>query len=92
MVFSSKRLGPARNASRNYGRQWILRRLAASGFDAPVQWTHSGSSGTVHATLRLDNLFDRRYVGTVIVNETNARYYEPSAGRTVLAMLSLDWR
>ena len=67
----------------------------ASGYwtsNARVQWTHSGSSGTVHATLRLDNLFDRRYVGTVIVNETNARYYEPSAGRTVLAMLSLDWR
>jgi iron complex outermembrane recepter protein len=60
--------------------------------NARVQWTHRGASGTVHATLRLDNLADRRYVGSVIVNESNARYYEPAAGRTVLAILRLDWR
>ncbi|MEH2752274.1 TonB-dependent receptor PqqU, partial [Klebsiella pneumoniae] len=26
---------------------------------------------------RIDNLFDREYVGSVIVNESNGRYYEP---------------
>jgi hypothetical protein len=26
---------------------------------------------------RIDNVFDRRYVGSVIVNEGNARYFEP---------------
>ena len=31
---------------------------------------------------RVDNLFDRRYVGSVIVNEGNARYFEPAPGRT----------
>ncbi|MDV5141098.1 TonB-dependent receptor [Chimaeribacter arupi] len=30
---------------------------------------------------RVDNLFDRRYVGSVIVNEGNGRYYEPAPGR-----------
>ncbi|EIC84553.1 TonB-dependent receptor PqqU [Serratia sp. M24T3] len=30
---------------------------------------------------RVDNLFDRHYVGSVIVNETNGRYYEPAPGR-----------
>lgn len=30
---------------------------------------------------RVDNLFDRDYVGSVIVNEGNARYFEPGAGR-----------
>jgi len=39
-------------------------------------------------TIRLDNVFDRRYVGTVIVNETNARYYEPSPGRTAYLIVS----
>ncbi len=30
---------------------------------------------------RVDNLFDRRYIGSVIVNEGNARYFEPAPGR-----------
>lgn len=30
---------------------------------------------------RVDNLFDREYVGSVIVNESNKRYYEPAPGR-----------
>jgi iron complex outermembrane receptor protein len=32
--------------------------------------------------LRIDNLGDRNYAGSVIVNETNARYYEPSSRRS----------
>ena len=35
-------------------------------------------------TLRLDNLFDKKYAGSVIVNEGNGRYFEPAAGRTWL--------
>lgn len=34
-----------------------------------------------HAFWRIDNLFDRRYAGSVIVNEANGRYFEPGAGR-----------
>ena len=34
-----------------------------------------------HAFWRIDNLFDRRYAGSVIVNEANGRYFEPAAGR-----------
>lgn len=30
---------------------------------------------------RVDNLLDRDYVGSVIVNESNGRYYEPAPGR-----------
>ncbi|AOZ08768.1 TonB-dependent receptor family protein [Cupriavidus malaysiensis] len=30
---------------------------------------------------RLDNLADRRYIGSVIVNESNGRYFEPAPGR-----------
>jgi iron complex outermembrane recepter protein len=33
--------------------------------------------------LRVDNLTDRNYAGSVIVNETNARYYEPSPRRNM---------
>jgi iron complex outermembrane receptor protein len=33
--------------------------------------------------VRVDNLADRRYVGSVIVNEGNGRYYEPSPRRNM---------
>jgi iron complex outermembrane receptor protein len=52
--------------------------------DASVGYTHQLDSGTLHAFVRLDNLLDRRYLGSVIVNESNARYYEPGTDRAVL--------
>ncbi len=41
------------------------------------RWKHWEASGFA----RIDNVFDRRYVGSVIVNEGNARYFEPAPGR-----------
>lgn len=35
-------------------------------------------------TARVDNLTDKKYAGSVIVNEGNGRYFEPAAGRTWL--------
>ncbi|WP_375142150.1 TonB-dependent receptor family protein [Ideonella azotifigens] len=37
---------------------------------------------------RIDNLFARRYVGSVIVNEGNSRFFEPAPGRTWWAGVS----
>jgi len=37
----------------------------------------------------LENAFDRHYAGSVIVNESNGRYFEPAAGRTWLLGLEL---
>jgi iron complex outermembrane receptor protein len=34
--------------------------------------------------VRVDNVFDKQYVGSVIVNEVNGRYYEPSPTRNWL--------
>jgi iron complex outermembrane recepter protein len=42
--------------------------------------------------LRVDNLTNRSYVGSVIVNETNARYFEPEPGRTVYLMVTVSHR
>ena len=41
---------------------------------------------------RLDNLADRAYVGTVIVNETNSRYFEAAPGRTAYVMFNAALR
>ncbi|MBS1143012.1 MAG: TonB-dependent receptor [Proteobacteria bacterium] len=38
--------------------------------------------------LRFDNVFDRQYVGSVIVGDGNSRYYEAAPGRTWLAGIS----
>ncbi|MFV0262562.1 MAG: TonB-dependent receptor PqqU [Kluyvera sp.] len=41
---------------------------------------------------RVDNLFDRQYVGSVIVNESNGRYYEPAPGRNYGVGVNIAWR
>lgn len=45
--------------------------------------------GDLQALLRVDNLADRAYAGSVIVNDGNGRYYEPGPGRSWL--LGLRW-
>jgi iron complex outermembrane receptor protein len=45
--------------------------------------------GTLELLARLDNVADRVYAGSVIVNEGNGRYFETAAGRAVL--LSARW-
>ena len=42
--------------------------------------------------VRGDNLFGRRYAGSVIVNEGNSRFFEPAPGRTWLASASATLR
>ena len=37
--------------------------------------------------LRVDNLADRSYIGSVIVNESNGRFYEPAPGRNYMVGL-----
>jgi iron complex outermembrane receptor protein len=37
---------------------------------------------SIAVAARIDNLLDRRYAGSVIVNEGNGRYYEPAPGRS----------
>ncbi|MGY0504657.1 TonB-dependent receptor family protein [Luteimonas sp. e5] len=46
-----------------------------------LRWRHPDTPGW-HAFLRVDNLFDGDHVGSVIVNESNGRSFEPAPGRT----------
>lgn len=50
------------------------------------------SNLTVDVFGRVDNLFDKEYVGSVIVNESNGRYYEPAPGRNYGVGVNLAWR
>ncbi|NLA67140.1 MAG: TonB-dependent receptor, partial [Gammaproteobacteria bacterium] len=55
--------------------------------EASRRW--NTASGPLRVFARIDNLFDRDHIGSVIVNEGNGRFYEPGAGRTWL--LGLEW-
>ena len=44
------------------------------------------------ALARIDNLGDKRYFGSVIVNDGNGRFFEPAPGRNWLLAAQLDYR
>ena len=46
---------------------------------------------TLRAFARVDNLFDRQYVGSVIVNDNNGRFYEGAPGRNWSTGLNLAY-
>lgn len=45
-------------------------------------WTQELRGLKLSEFIRVDNLQDRRYAGSVIVNESNQRYFEPAPGRS----------
>lgn len=57
---------------------------AATLFNLRVSLAQNWQRWTFREFLRVDNLAGRRYVGAVIVNEGNRRYFEPAPGRTWL--------
>ncbi|HBW8366460.1 TonB-dependent receptor [Klebsiella pneumoniae] len=60
------------------------------GLTAGYKWSYGRMDMDLFG--RIDNLFDREYVGSVIVNESNGRYYEPAPGRNYGIGLNLAWR
>lgn len=51
------------------------------GMDASYTFALAGST-RLQLSARVDNLGNRRYIGSVIVNDSNGRYFEPGPGRT----------
>jgi iron complex outermembrane receptor protein len=58
---------------------------ARLGFSGP--W---GAAATWQAFVRVNNLFDRRYAGSVIVGDSNGRYFEPAPGRNWFVGANVD--
>lgn len=59
------------------------------GLDAGYVFAESW--GRLRTFVRVDNLLDEEYIGSVIVNDGNGRFYEPGPERSVLAGLRMDW-
>jgi iron complex outermembrane recepter protein len=66
---------------------------------APGFWTlglHARRRFTIGETklalnVRVDNLFDRRFVGNVVLNDVNDRFFEPAPGRSVEFAIRVDF-
>ncbi len=52
----------------------------------------SGKRWKVTEFVRVDNVTDKRYIGSVIVGDTNRRFYEPAADRNALLGISATLR
>ena len=57
---------------------------SATVFNLRLSLAQAVNRWTFREFLRIDNIGDRNYVGSVIVNEGNGRYFEPAPGRTWL--------
>jgi iron complex outermembrane receptor protein len=55
---------------------------------AHVGYLFEAGGWKLATTARIENLFDKKYAGSVIVNEGNGRYFEPAAGRSLLLSVS----
>ena len=78
---------------RALSRVWVndLNSDAASGFataSANLGYVAHVGSWDLSGFGRIDNLFARKYAGSVIVNEGNSRFFEPAPGRTWTAGVS----
>jgi iron complex outermembrane receptor protein len=60
--------------------------------NARVQASHQLGQWRLKGFARLNNLFDRGYVGSVIVGDTNRRYYEAAPGRNWILGASAQYQ
>jgi iron complex outermembrane receptor protein len=61
-------------------------------FGASAGYGFRRANGDGRVFVSVQNLADRRYSGSVIVNESNGRHYEPAPGRQWLAGFEWRWR
>lgn len=61
-------------------------------FNWRTRFEQNLGSWTTHQTLRLDNLLDKQYVGSVIVGDGNDRYYEAAPGRSWYAGAGVEYQ
>jgi len=58
--------------------------------NARVGWAQKQGRATWREFIRVNNLFDRNYAGSVIVGDTNGRFFEPAPGRNWFGGISVD--
>jgi iron complex outermembrane receptor protein len=59
--------------------------------NARVGYRHNTWGWDFSEFLRVDNLTDKKYIGSVIVNEANGRFYEPAPERAVMVGINASY-
>ena len=54
-------------------------------------YTHQHGKWKFSEFVRIDNVSDTRYVGSVIVNESNGKFYEPAPGRNYMVGINASY-
>ena len=54
-------------------------------------FTQETKAGRISEYLRIDNIADKRYIGSVVVNDANARFFEPAPGRNASVGIQARW-
>jgi iron complex outermembrane receptor protein len=65
---------------------------AATVLNLRARYTLRFGALEIEPLLRLENAGDRKYAGSVIVNEANRRFFEPAPGRNWLAAVTARYR
>jgi iron complex outermembrane receptor protein len=60
--------------------------------NARLGFAQTAGGATWREFVRVNNLFDRNYAGSVIVGDTNGRFFEPAPGRNWFVGVSVDVR
>jgi iron complex outermembrane receptor protein len=63
----------------------------ATTYNLRFGWDRQYGPWAVKSYLRVENITDKKYVGSVIANDTNSRFYEPAPGRQVGVGLSATY-
>ena len=61
-------------------------------FNLRAGFKQNVKSWSITEYARIENLFDKNYIGSVRVNDTNSRFFEPAAGRNWLMGLNVSYR
>ena len=60
--------------------------------NARIGFSQVRGAATWREFVRVNNIFDRNYSGSVIVGDTNGRFFEPAPGRNWFLGASVDVR
>ena len=55
-------------------------------------WQQRGKGWKLTEFVRVDNVGDKGYIGSVIVADANGRYYEPAPGRNAMIGINAEFQ
>ena len=61
-------------------------------FNARLGWEQRSAGWTVNEFFRIDNLANHQYIGSILVNDTNGRFFEPAPGRNYTVGMSAAYK